>query len=100
MFLKNARSLLKTDGIRTEFLGKFPICPKAVGKVKQPTLITYFDPVLSTPLAPFIGSQVRNALALTVPPVKSVIMVHCVTDVWKVPSGQVCPVIIGAVPDV
>src|SRR5258706_15851879 len=100
MFLKNARSLLKVDGIRTEFLGKFPICPRAVGKVKQPTLITYFEPVLSTPVAPFVGSHVKNALALTVPPVKSVIIVHTVADVWNVPKGQVCPDVIVAVPDV
>src|SRR5882724_2407528 len=100
MFLKNARSLLKIEGKRRLFLGVLPICPKVVGKVKQAVLIRYGDPLLSDPLAPFIGSQVMMGRAFTWPPVKSVIIVQTVADVWREPGGQVCPAVIVTVPPV
>src|SRR6266496_4793236 len=98
MFLKNARSLLKIDGIRTLFLGILPMTPSAVGGAKQLVLITYFRPVGSAPVAPFIGSQVMLGRALTWPPVKSVIIVQTVAEVWNVPGGQTWPAVIVAVP--
>jgi hypothetical protein len=99
-FLKSARSLLKIDGNRRLFLGVFPISPKAVGKLKHAVLIKYGDPELSVPLAPFIGSQVMIGRAFTWPPVKSVIIVQIVADVWIEPGGQVCPAVIATVPAV
>src|SRR6185436_13018565 len=56
--------------------------------------------VRSLPLAPLLGSHVIRGLAFTVPPVKSVIMVQTVADVWNVPAGHVCPAVIVAVPEV
>src|SRR5258705_12976915 len=100
MFLKNARSLLKVEGMRTEFRGELPICPSAVGFVRQPVLITNAEPVESDPLVPFDGSQITLGRALTCPPVKSVIIVQTVADVWKVPGGHCCPAVIVAVPAV
>src|SRR5882724_10385082 len=99
-FLKKAKSLLKVAGILTEFLGELPICPRAVGGAKHPTLITYLVPVESAPLVPFVGSQIMFGRALTVPPVKSVIIVQRVAEVWIDPGGQVCPELIAAVPAV
>src|SRR3982750_3728629 len=88
-FLKNAMSLLKSDGIRTELRGIFPICPNPVALVKQAVLITNAEPVTSAPLASFTGSQIVFERALPVPPVKSVIMVHTVAEVWIEPGGHV-----------
>src|SRR5262250_1338263 len=92
MFLKNARSLLKIDGKRTLFLGRFPIWPVAQGFRKQAVLKARGVPVGSVPKSPFIGSQMTNGLALFPPPVKSVIGVQtCVspdTEVSLDPTGQ------------
>src|SRR6185369_773505 len=94
-FLKNARSLLKIDGIRTAFRDMFPICPVANGLAKQLTLKALGVPVESTPKSPCIGSQVMNGRALMPPPVKSVIGVQvCVVAVVAVtldPTGHCCP---------
>ena len=84
--------------MRTAFRGILPMSPKRVGLVKQPTLITYFIPAESFPLTPFIGSQVTFGIALTEPPVKSVIIVQTVADVWREPGGQICPAVIVTVP--
>src|SRR4051812_23500601 len=100
MFLKIATSLLKIAGMRTGFRGMLPIWPKPVALVKQLRLITYASPVLSAPVAPFVGSQVITARALPGPPVKSVIIVHTVAEVWIDPAGKVCPAVIVAVPEV
>src|SRR5258705_3991000 len=79
-FLKNAKSLLKIAGIRTEFLGEFPTSPRPLGAAKHPTLITYLVPVESSPLPPFVGSHIIFGRPLTLPPVKSVIIVQSVAD--------------------
>src|SRR4051812_23638208 len=97
MFLKRAMSLLKIDGMRTPFLGELPVCPKAA-RPKQATLITNLEPVGSAPVAPFMGSHRIFGRAFIWPPVKSVIIVQTVAEVWKVPVGQVCPELIAAVP--
>ena len=39
-----------------------------------------------------------SARAFTWPPVKSVIIVQTVAEVWNDPGGQVCPAVIVAVP--
>ena len=80
-FLKSATSLFRIEGMRTEFRGMFPICPNAVGLVKQAVLITKAEPVRSAPLAPLTGSQMIFGRAFTVAPVKSVIIVQTVADV-------------------
>ena len=76
MFLKNARSLLKIDGMRTLLRGILPICPAANGFAKHDTLNARGVPVESTPKSPCIGSQIMNGRALMPPPVKSVIGVQ------------------------
>src|SRR5262245_20535927 len=95
MFLKNARSLLKIDGMRTALRGMLPIWPAANGFAKQSTLKARGVPVESNPKSPFTGSQTMNGRALMPPPVKSVSGVHvCVVAVVAVtdePTGQGCP---------
>src|SRR6185295_19350377 len=88
MFLKIARSLLNIEGMRTPFLGLLPIWPSAVGLAKQLVLTTNERPVGSAPVMPFIGSQRMFGRALIWPPVKSVIIVHTVAEVWNVPGGH------------
>src|SRR5215212_6411919 len=72
MFLKNAMSLLKIDGMRNEFRGVLPISPSRVGLAKQLTFTTYGVPVGSEPLMFRIGSQIVFGRALSCPPVISV----------------------------
>src|ERR1044071_795945 len=100
MFLKKAKSVLKIEGIRTALRGRFPICPSAVGAAKHAVLMTKGVPVGSAPPPPFIGSRRTVGRAWTAPPVKSVIIVQTVAEVWNVPGGQVCPELTVAVPEV
>src|SRR6185503_19038839 len=94
MFLKNARSLLKIDGIRTLLRGWLPIWPNAVGFAKHEVLKAIGVPVESNPKLPCIGSQVINIRALIPPPVQSLIGVQTFVPVWALvevcvePSGQ------------
>jgi hypothetical protein len=74
-----------------------------VGIAKHEVLITYGDPVGSTPLAPFIGSQITFGRALISPPVKLVMAVHRIFVLPAIaegsdPGGHVCPALMSAVP--
>src|SRR6266496_6541390 len=72
MFLKNARSVLRIDGLRRAFRGRLPICPRAVGCAKQLVLNATGVPSAFDPLKPLVGSQTTHGSALIWPPVQSV----------------------------